>query len=1031
MRKKNKKLAYLSTVLCMLFLQTFPAPAYLQAASVSSDLSQEDEEEITIAQQSAEGKKEGPKVEIRVMFPGGVPQTGASATAEAVVAGFSGDNLYYTWYLKHEGCDLTGDWGDGKEVKDLCNLDGDHEITPNDWKIAALRYASQNSAEGDTSTEAGIEAVPPVEDDDGWIKTWKRESGNKYTAENCYVQEPVSGLIYELRKTEPIFKNPCPDDYPVPACVEDRTLTCEVLDPAFKGTEPVCDTTNTSPPNTIPPFYDANACWELKHNDMNFSGCMVKAIATKAGEDGMKEVFNCTTKSADYKVFRAHLACKKQPGEETGGTPICMPASGNFDMIDNNKTALDNIRATIVRSESAFCSSLGKPNTNTGLLAPPPGILDEVLYSPEEHENCSYLTQGLINGVKSDGTISGVFVEDSNSEVTGNPDLEPSCSFGPATGDEDNLCKHLFPFDPDESFKPGDGSFKADEKKFYFGENFKGKADEATVIGLGAKKFNWTYTDGDEVGVVVEGESQLAGPHNDSKNMIMWAFSKGKCDKLNDIVKTEMTNGGDNGTATTAFYKDPENKKGILTTDFDLDKCLEENLVDPLSSDATGGVSYAFETKLSATPTNPLNDPEGLNSDTLTVQAMSKNSGDLKDIYYEWKVEAFTSPPTESSTGGTDVGIGSLSGLGKSKISFPLTLDVEGDIFYLRITVKTTDNNSGQSSQGQVIVKVRNQTGAIEVKEIIYSGSGISIGSKMCDGEGQAICPVTQNKLVAVEVAGGNGYSWKVNGQSMECLSTLCEGFDGLIFPIIGNPGESVNVVARGTNQNGVRQEITQRFVIVGSYAQISNAEGAKRKFMGTYYTVDGDGVDSFSNMVMEAEEDASVSLTATANSFGQKAVFEWYLDGVQVLDGDASYGDDDGDITISSTGESSKLGFKVKKEAKDSYLVGYKVRTAKVEAGDRPGLNALRKELKEKWGISPLSSNKDIYVNQEFIIEVTKNPLIIKGPQKAGIFASLITNLPEQLLFLLRITVTSIVLVLSMGIIFSLMPESIFEKRE
>ncbi|HOW60521.1 MAG TPA: hypothetical protein P5548_01680 [Candidatus Moranbacteria bacterium] len=1028
MRKKNKKLVYLATILCMLFLQTFPAPVYLQAASVSSDLSQEDEDEITIAQQTAEGKKEGPKVEIRVMFPGGVPQTGASATAEAVVAGFSGDNLYYTWYLKNKDCDLTDEWWDkdGGADGDSCDLDNDNVITPNDWKLAALRYAGQNSAEGDTSAEAGIEAVPSVEDDDGWIKTWKRESGNKYEAENCYVQEPVSGLIYELRKTEPIFKTPCPDDYPVPACVEDRTMNCEVLDPAFTGTEPVCDPTNTSPPNTIPPFYDANACWELKHNDMNFSGCMVKSIASSTGEAGMKQVFNCTTKSEDYKLFHAYLSCKN------GGTPICMPASGNFNMIDNNKTAPDNIRATIVRSEGAFCSSLGKPNTNIGLLAPPPGILDEVLYS-SEHENCSYLTQGLINGVKSDGTISGVFVEDSNSEVTGNPDLEPSCSFGPALGEEDNLCKHLFPYDPDENFKPGDGQFKTNEKNFYFGENFKGKADEATVIGLGAKKFNWTYTDGDEIGVVVEGESQLAGPHNDSKNMIMWAFSKGKCDELKDIVGKEMTDGGTNGTATTAFYKDPENNKGILTTDFDLDRCLEENLVDPLSSDATGGVSYAFETKLSATPTNPLNDPEGLNSDTLTVQAMSKNSGDLKDIYYEWKVEAFTSPPTESSTGGQDVKIGSLSGLGKSKISFPLTLDIEGDIFYLRITVKTTDNNSGQSSQGQVIVKVRNQTETIKVREISYSASGISIGSQICNGQGEAICPVTQNKLVAVEVDGGSGYSWKVNGQSMECLSTLCQGFNGLIFPIIGNPGESVNVVARGTNQNGVRQEITQRFVIVGSYAQISSASGAMRKFMGTYYTVDNNEVDSFSNTVMEAKEDTRVSLTATAgNSFGQKAVFEWYLDGVQVLDGDASYGNDDGDITISSTGDSSTFEFTVKKEAKDSYLVGYKVRTAKLERAEREGLNALRKELKDKWGISPLSSNKDIYVNQEFVIEVTKDPItFMKSPQKAGIFASLITNLPEQMLFLLRITVTSIVLVFSMGIIFSLMPESIFEKKE
>jgi hypothetical protein len=99
---------------------------------------------------------------------------------------------------------------------------------------------------------------------------------------------------------------------------------------------------------------------------------------------------------------------------------------------------------------------------------------------------------------------------------------------------EFNECKHLFPNAP--GAVTGDGTFTENEENFWSTDPSnpdtagRGHTDEANVVGLGANAFTWTYQEGDQIGVAVEGISIEPTSYDDSSYKIMWALTKNKCD---------------------------------------------------------------------------------------------------------------------------------------------------------------------------------------------------------------------------------------------------------------------------------------------------------------------------------------------------------------------------------------------------------------------------------------------------------------------------------------------------------------------
>jgi hypothetical protein len=92
--------------------------------------------------------------------------------------------------------------------------------------------------------------------------------------------------------------------------------------------------------------------------------------------------------------------------------------------------------------------------------------------------------------------------------------------------------------------------------------------------------------------------------------------------------------------------------------------------------------------------------------------------------------------------------------------------------------------------------------------------------------------------------------------------------------------------------------------------------------------------------------------------------------------------------------------------------------------------INNLRRALLNNWGIAPEDSvegdgNASIQINV-----ITDTSAAVAKTDQTGLFASLITHLPEQFMFLVKLILTAFLLLFSMSLLFSFMPDSLFEKE-
>jgi hypothetical protein len=126
--------------------------------------------------------------EVSLYFSPTDPRPGEKVQARAFPIYFTNpdDALYYTWYLKRDGCELD------RGNLALCDHDGSGTVTVNDWKIEAMRYVTQNGfvVQNNTYTRGD-------NDNDGYRAPVGGD--NMAGAPNyCYVNDPANGMNYEL-----------------------------------------------------------------------------------------------------------------------------------------------------------------------------------------------------------------------------------------------------------------------------------------------------------------------------------------------------------------------------------------------------------------------------------------------------------------------------------------------------------------------------------------------------------------------------------------------------------------------------------------------------------------------------------------------------------------------------------------------------------------------------------------------------------------------------------------------------------------
>jgi hypothetical protein len=136
--------------------------------------------------------------QMTIFFTPTDPKPGQKITAKALPMYFNNrtDQLYYTWYIKHKGCDL----GRGSAE---CDADRSENVTVNDWKVAAMKIIAQSGFDpadvGGVSYAAGQDT-----DGDGYSAHF---GGNDQVNKpnRCYIHDSQEGKSYELSKNSGSF----------------------------------------------------------------------------------------------------------------------------------------------------------------------------------------------------------------------------------------------------------------------------------------------------------------------------------------------------------------------------------------------------------------------------------------------------------------------------------------------------------------------------------------------------------------------------------------------------------------------------------------------------------------------------------------------------------------------------------------------------------------------------------------------------------------------------------------------------------
>jgi hypothetical protein len=992
---------------------------------------------------------------VKVKFSSdGVVTDGSKLTAEAIADGFfntdPNQKPYYTWYLKRSGCGLSKDVDSGNKK---CDLDDDGKITVNDWKIAAARIIVRGdydptdkiylqSKDGDGDNGGGYVPYPSIVDPKvgpskgkktaNWTRSYddSLDSKNQKSRDddfddvpNCYVYEKESGLTYELRSPGIKKFEECENGYHR-ACVKttDASASCLVNDPNNPGGPQI-------------PAADLKMCKVSVEDDPKAEDPTKSNIMTCGGSAGdISELAN----------FKLSAHCSD------GGEALCVPDDGSImsigqtkdnvntdsnakypvstqDLIFNNKAGF--VFGSKTYSESEICTDRLLKPIDPATTTPP--------YWGVQYGSCEN-TIPLFNAK----TVNGVS-EFAPSCITIKEQLKQR--------DSSNLCKHLFPVVPKKDQINGDGKFTQDEQDFW-GTNPNTKStngvnlDEEATTGFGIDKFTWTYVDGDQIGVAVEGSTAIPTEHNDGSYKIMWAFSKNKCKAI-----TSLKDGGGN------FYieskaNDPKNpyvgknQIGILTADVDLNDCLEENLINP-SDEAEVNMDVSVE----ISPENPLNNVSEINEENkVSAVATVNNVDDTSGLYYEWKVEISsdgTTPPTED-TKWVDVTSdmkslgsfvdGSEQGIGKENFDFNLNLPdsilndngvkTSDGAFYLRVKTYVSDY-SGQAesmdtAKGVKEFKVKKQGGGqIKVFSSTASSDGmLSVNNEICT-DTKIPCSVAANEIIALNVPNINNelekFSWKVNDKEVFCnskISSLCDksGSANLFFPAQGAPESVIEVSASAVN-NKTKEivNIDRKFVIGASGLKISTADENVLwpKLLGTYTDQNGNKTAEYSQDIFEAYQGGDpVKFTASASpAFKEDSLkFFWTINGEKHDEFDGKK-----EISVETTGN----------EAGDVINIEL---LAKTITEENTQVANIKKALLKNWGIV-MDESDDPFAQTVVAgaqVELLDGSDGAVASKNSSIFnASLITHLPEQAMFLLRILLTVTLLLVSAGVVFAFIP--------
>ncbi|MFA7319279.1 MAG: hypothetical protein WC022_01645 [Parcubacteria group bacterium] len=567
---------------------------------------------------------------------------------------------------------------------------------------------------------------------------------------------------------------------------------------------------------------------------------------------------------------------------------------------------------------------------------------------------------------------------------------------------------HFFPDAP--HMNTGDGDFGRDEEKFWHTDPTSadtaqtGNTDEANVAGLGINSFTWTYSPGDEVGVVVEGVAVDPGKTEDSSFRTMWAAPKGMCHK------------------TTIA-------DGTMPNVSALNDCLYDNFTSPSENSPS---SNKIEVSLSASPTSPINDPSSYsdpslsNGDDLTVQSSITNATDSAYLQYSWQV--FASDEANPDDWGSPIAKADLpeattmEGLGLSSFKFKLNLTNPKKYLNVRLDVKeNAEGDSSREGHASILIPLNSNGDTLSAFSTTTSGTSaphISMADEICTSTLEnAVCPIAKDAIVGVKLPSSDmtDFLWTIDGKPFTYSTCFFDGCDAskqsnvAYFPALKGVGSQYVVNLTATNKdNGEKINLSRTFQVVDPTISIASADESvcKPVQLGNYVDLKGKEWADYSSLTFNGISNNYIRLKAVAAGFTPSSDdLIWFVNGTAVTnDAGSSYGVDSSGVLTIPTGQAGS---------------SYSISLQSTYSQNNPTKIALNKY----WNV-PYGQFYENTVSKSITVNIQDGTATTASAKSKKIIATIYTGIPAYLAFLLRIVLTAFLILFMSQLILMFFPE-------
>lgn len=997
MKKILKKSLGFFLIFCFLFSSSFstvmadfdwPAPPDAASQAIDGMLKKfsANEDAVTETVQTMnvlKYKKQEPQMTL--IFSPANPNPGEKITATATPMNFGNDptKMYYTWYLRHAGEDLE-EKVDGEKPIEIFK------------KRAARIIAGDGFEEGDYTPEEADT------DKDGYEASFGGDDQRgKGEEPHCFFHDTEKGAEYEFRECKHLF----------PGGEETGDGSFKNREEAIWNTDPNDDDTADNgqvDEATVAGLGQVSFTWTYQAGDQ--VGVVIEGVSF---EPTMYE-------DSSYKVMWALPKNTCELPEDAFDDPSDMETDNISISPATWPSCTDgcDFTRTITQTNTSYKKSpfssyqIGKSETTTTtqeihLNAPLPYFGGEFEASATGGDGGDG-TDPPTGGTGGDASVAGAIGTEYFPPPIGTPD-EETCLATDFPGveltqeDKDSI--------DDRSCCPaGDGEVGTEGlcEEVCEDKNADGDTEDEGECESVCEAATWsdycavlssrTEVSNNQMGVEPGTEEPLNADDCEDKNEDGDTEDEEECDE-----------DGKDASAVSLFK---------MTMD-EFNDCLVNNLVDPTE----GGANKKTEVSLSYYPKNPINDPEGNNSDDLNVDAVIIDSNDQEFLYYKWEVYATNEEEVSDETNwGAPITKNNLTdstpllGLGAKSLRFKLNFP---DTTYLKVKLAVSEKayNGEKKGHSDVIIPIAQNQDKISVylaKATASSGDDVtlSLGDKIDttetangDAIDSAFIDVAKNQIIGLEIPETtppiNATSWVVDGKPLSGTYPIENDAlqDIAYFPVTQEVGKTFNASLSATKEDGTKINLTRAFRVVDPGVKItSENEGVcVPKLLGYYIDTDDVSWPDYNPNQFQAMNGATVSLKATfeGNFAPEDSQIIWTVDG-----------------SLSGTGESVSLETG---EAGNNHNVSVQA----LYAQD----NATAKALDKFWRIS-YDGLYETNVSDSISIDIVNSLTPTEDArEKTKLFlATIVSGFPAYLSFLIRIILTTGLFLFSFKTILSLL---------